>query len=96
MNIRIDQLFFNRKEKNILSNITLTIPDKEITVISGSNGCGKSTLLKLIAGIIRPDNGKIFFDDENIAGFSPVQLARKREIPSVFFPLNVPVFWGRL
>ena len=80
MNIRIDQLFFNRTEKNILSNITLTIPDKEITVISGSNGCGKSTLLKLIAGIETPDAGKIFFDEENIAGFSPAQLARKRAI----------------
>ena len=44
--------------KEILRDISLTIPDGNLTVITGPNGGGKSTLAKLIAGIIRPTSGK--------------------------------------
>ena len=80
MKISIDRLFFNRKEKNILSDVSVTIPGNEVTVITGGNGCGKSTLLKLIAGLLKPDEGNISFDENDIAGFSPAQLARMRAI----------------
>lgn len=63
--------------KEILRDISLTIPDGNLTVITGPNGGGKSTLAKLIAGIIRPTSGKILFDGEDITEMSITDRARK-------------------
>jgi ABC-type branched-subunit amino acid transport system ATPase component len=48
-----------------------------ITGLIGPNGAGKSTLLEIIAGGLRPSSGEIVLDDENIAGNSRYELARK-------------------
>jgi ABC-type Fe3+/spermidine/putrescine transport system ATPase subunit len=45
-----------------LDNVTLEIKDKEYFIILGPTGAGKTTLLKIIAGLIKPDTGKILFD----------------------------------
>jgi len=63
--------------KQILDDISLTIPDSKLTVITGPNGGGKSTLAKVIAGIIQPDSGKIIFDGEDITGMSITDRANK-------------------
>ncbi|MFW9828507.1 MAG: ABC transporter ATP-binding protein [Candidatus Thorarchaeota archaeon] len=49
-------------EFTALDNITLEIKDKEYFIILGPTGAGKTTLLKIIAGLIKPDTGKILFD----------------------------------
>ncbi len=51
--------------KEILKNINLTI-DERFVAITGPNGSGKSTMAKLIAGIILPTSGEIYFDGKNI------------------------------
>ena len=63
--------------KQILDDISLSIPDSKLTVITGPNGGGKSTLAKVIAGIIKPDSGKIIFDGEDITDMSVTDRARK-------------------
>ena len=47
-----------------LDNISLKIKDGEYTVICGPTGAGKTTLLLLLAGLIKPDSGEIYFDGE--------------------------------
>jgi rhamnose transport system ATP-binding protein len=44
-----------------LSGVTLTVADGDTHALVGENGAGKSTLLKILAGIIRPDSGEIFW-----------------------------------
>ncbi len=51
--------------KEILKNINLTISERFVA-ITGPNGSGKSTMAKLIAGIIVPTSGEIYFDGQNI------------------------------
>jgi len=51
--------------KEILKNINIDISDRFVA-ITGPNGSGKSTMAKLIAGIIAPTSGEIFFDGQNI------------------------------
>lgn len=51
--------------KEILKNINIDISDRFVA-ITGPNGSGKSTMAKLIAGIISPTSGEIFFDGQNI------------------------------
>ena len=52
-------------EKEIVRDISLTIPDRKLIVVTGPNGGGKSTLAKLIAGIEKPTGGRIFFEGED-------------------------------
>ncbi len=62
--------------KNILKNINLTFPKGKITVITGHNGSGKSTLIKLIMGLIKPTEGKIAYNGEDITNLSVTQRAK--------------------
>ena len=52
--------------KEILKNLSLKIEAGKFVVITGPNGGGKSTLAKLVAGIIKPSSGKIFFNGKDI------------------------------
>ena len=63
-------------EKEIVRNVSLTVPDRKLIVVTGPNGGGKSTLARLIAGIEKPTEGKIFFDGEDITDKSVTERAR--------------------
>ena len=62
--------------KEILTNINLTIDDRKFVVITGPNGGGKSTLAKLVAGIIQPSSGKIFFNGKDITKLTITERAK--------------------
>ena len=62
--------------KEILDDVSLTVSERFVA-ITGPNGSGKSTLAKLIAGIIRPTQGKILLDGEDITDLSVTERARK-------------------
>ncbi len=63
-------------EKEILKNINLTL-DERFVAFTGPNGGGKSTLAKVIAGILKPTAGKIYFNGEDITELSITERARK-------------------
>lgn len=63
-------------EKVILDDVNLTL-DKRFTAITGPNGSGKSTLAKIIAGIIQPTEGKIYWNGEDITNLSVTERAKK-------------------
>ena len=72
--LRVENLKFtvdtDTGTKSIIDNISFEIPDNELVVITGPNGGGKSTLARLIAGIEKPTEGKIFFNNEDITDLS--------------------------
>ena len=63
-----------------LENINLKINDKEYFVILGPTGAGKTTLLKIIAGLIKPDSGRVFFNGKEVTDLPP----NKRNLGYVF------------
>jgi Fe-S cluster assembly ATP-binding protein len=63
-------------EKTILKNINLTL-DERFVAFTGPNGGGKSTLAKVIAGILKPTSGKIYFNGEDITDLSVTERAQK-------------------
>lgn len=63
-------------EKKILDDVSLTL-DKRFTAITGPNGSGKSTLAKIIAGIVKPTSGKIYWQGEDITDLSVTERAKR-------------------
>ncbi|MDB4977178.1 MAG: nitrate transporter ATP-binding protein [Myxococcaceae bacterium] len=56
------------QRREILSDINLTIEDREIVAVVGYSGVGKTTLVSLIAGLITPDRGTITLDGKLVTG----------------------------
>ncbi|GEO16981.1 urea ABC transporter ATP-binding subunit UrtE [Microvirga aerophila] len=61
----------------VLDNITLDVRAGEIVVILGRNGVGKSTLMRTLAGALPPSSGSVVFQETEIAGWRPNQIARQ-------------------
>lgn len=55
--IELSHLFFSYGDRTVLSDFSLTLPDRGITALQGPSGCGKTTLLRLLAGLERPQSG---------------------------------------
>ena len=70
--------FTKKSMVNILDSINLNINYGEVLGISGESGGGKTTLAKVIAGVIKPSQGKLVWDDDVLSGYSdssPVQIS---------------------
>lgn len=54
----------------VLKDVSIEVNDGEIVSILGPSGCGKTTLLNLILGIIKPDQGQILYNSEDLTNVS--------------------------
>lgn len=52
----------------VLDHVSLKLPRGETTVVVGPSGTGKSTLIKLLVGLLRPDDGHVLVDGQDVAG----------------------------
>ena len=64
--VSVNNLTFARGNKKIFDDISLDIVRGKITAIMGPSGTGKTTLLKLIGGQLRPDQGTVMVDNEDV------------------------------
>ncbi|HMK66610.1 MAG TPA: ABC transporter ATP-binding protein [Thermodesulfobacteriota bacterium] len=77
--IRLVNLNKSFKSQRVLKDLNLTIPSGKTTVIIGRSGGGKSVLLKHIIGLIRPNSGEIWIDDEELNQLRERDLYRIRK-----------------
>jgi phospholipid/cholesterol/gamma-HCH transport system ATP-binding protein len=68
--IRIRSLTFRRGERVILDGVNMDIPRGSIVAIMGPSGVGKTTILRLMTGQLRPDQGSIKIDGQDISTLS--------------------------
>ena len=61
----------------VLEDFSAHFERGEIVAVSGKNGCGKTTLSKLMAGILRPDKGRICIDDLDIRGLDLFEIGQR-------------------
>ena len=54
----------NGKSLKVLEKINLCVNNREVVALLGPSGCGKSTLLRLLAGLIQPSQGEVFYHDK--------------------------------
>lgn len=70
--IRVDEINKafkkDRSDLLVLSNVNLELREGEIVALLGKSGSGKSTLLRIMAGLITPSSGRVFYHDQLISG----------------------------
>jgi ABC-type branched-subunit amino acid transport system ATPase component len=64
--LRLENIRAGYGKKEVLHGVSFVVPKAKICAVLGPNGAGKSTLLKVIAGMIRPVEGKIYFEGEDM------------------------------
>ena len=78
--IKTENLSISYGDSDIVKDLNLNIPKGKITTIIGSNGCGKSTILKTIARILKPKNGIIYINGNDIQGLSSKAIAKEMAV----------------
>ena len=64
-------VFYDRAQA--LWDVSLSVEQKSMTAILGSNGAGKSTVLNTLAGLLKPRSGSIVFEEKNISNYEPYE-----------------------
>ncbi|MBD3181071.1 ATP-binding cassette domain-containing protein [Candidatus Poribacteria bacterium] len=77
--IKVEDIHLGFGDNKVLKGVNLEVELGQTLVIMGQSGSGKSLTLKLIIGLIKPDSGKIWIDDEEITGYTEKQLGEIRQ-----------------
>ena len=61
-----ENLLKKYKKRTVVNNVSIQVSQGEIVGLLGPNGAGKTTSFYMIVGLIKPNEGNIFLNDENI------------------------------
>ncbi len=74
--LRAENLVKKYKGRPVVNNISVEVGQGEIVGLLGPNGAGKTTTFYMIVGLIKPNDGKIFLDNEDITGLAMYRRAK--------------------
>ncbi|MCX8490807.1 MAG: LPS export ABC transporter ATP-binding protein [Cyclobacteriaceae bacterium] len=94
MILRAENLLKKYKKRTVVNNVSVQVSQGEIVGLLGPNGAGKTTSFYMIVGLIKPNEGDIFLNDENITDLPMYQRAKRgigylAQEASVFRTLSV-------
>jgi lipopolysaccharide export system ATP-binding protein len=94
MVLRAENLVKKYKKRIVVNNVTVNVSQGEIVGLLGPNGAGKTTSFYMIVGLIKPNKGDIFLENENITDLPMYKRAKLgigylAQEPSVFRSLTV-------
>jgi iron complex transport system ATP-binding protein len=101
LKIKVNNLEFGYSSTPVLKDVTMKLTESEILGIVGPNGAGKSTLIRCIDRILKPKQGTILLDEQEIKNMSMMEVARRigyvPQTGSRTFPITVfdTVLMGR-
>lgn len=92
--LRTEKLVKSYKQRRVVNGVEIHVNPGEIVGLLGPNGAGKTTTFNMVVGVVRPDSGAVFFDDQDITGLPMHQRARRgigylTQEPSIFRKLTV-------
>jgi phospholipid/cholesterol/gamma-HCH transport system ATP-binding protein len=71
--------------RKVLDDLSFKVMKGETKIILGGSGCGKSTTIKLVLGLIKPDDGQILVDGEDVTNYTEPQMMRVRKKLGMIF-----------
>lgn len=94
MILRTENLIKTYGQRTVVKNVSLSVNQGEIVGLLGPNGAGKTTTFYMVVGFIKPNDGKVFLENENITSLPMYKRARLGigylpQEPSVFRKLSV-------
>jgi lipopolysaccharide export system ATP-binding protein len=77
MRLRAENLFKKYKSRLVVNDVSVHVDQGEIVGLLGPNGAGKTTSFYMIVGLIKPNSGQIFLDNEEITNIPMYKRAQK-------------------
>lgn len=71
VSIKLENISKKYDKNAALNNINLNIKEGQLICLLGPSGCGKSTLLRIIAGLEKPNSGKVFIGNKDMTSYPP-------------------------
>lgn len=76
MILRAEELIKKYKKRTVVDHVSVTVSQGEIVGLLGPNGAGKTTTFYMIVGLIKPNEGEIFLDNDNITSLPMYKRAK--------------------
>lgn len=76
MILRANDLIKKYKKRTVVNNVSVTVEQGEIVGLLGPNGAGKTTTFYMIVGLIKPNEGEIYLNEENITSLPMYRRAK--------------------
>jgi len=76
--VRVEGLHVCFGSHLVLRDVSLAVPRGQTVAVIGESGCGKTVLLKTIIGLVRPSQGRVIFDGQDMARLSEQELTQQR------------------
>jgi iron complex transport system ATP-binding protein len=96
--LQVSQLSFSRGPRPILQGVELTLQPGRLTAILGPNGAGKSTLLANMAGLLKPNRGRVELGGIELRALSSRERAQRiaylPQLPEIAWPIDVETLVG--
>src|ERR1700742_2793220 len=77
MNLRAENLLKKYRQRTVVNDVSFNVAQGEIVGLLGPNGAGKTTSFYMIFGLIKPNEGKVFLDDQDITNDAMYRRAQK-------------------
>ncbi len=77
MRLRAENLVKQYKKRRVVNDMSLEVEQGEIVGLLGPNGAGKTTTFYMTVGLVTPDEGEVYLDDQKITGLAMYQRAQK-------------------
>ena len=83
MILRAENLVKKYKKRTVVNNVSVQVEQGEIVGLLGPNGAGKTTTFYMTVGLVKPNSGRIFLEDEDITDL-PMYRRAQRGIDGIF------------
>lgn len=92
--LRTEKLLKSFKKRAVVREVSISLNPGEVVGLLGPNGAGKTTTFSMVVGLLRPDGGQVFFEDQDVTRMPMYRRARRGiaylpQEPSVFRQLTV-------
>ena len=78
--VSLNKISLSYDKRQILDNISFNLTSGEMVGLLGPNGAGKSTIFNILMGLVKPNYGKILFNNQDVTNFPIYSRSRKFKI----------------